>query len=366
MSTAHAPRSPVPGRPHRPVSPRDPLTIELLVGARSLARRGALVLVAVGLVAGAYALFGGGAADLTEAAARALRADWRWALAGVAFEALSFVGYVVLFRHVTAPAAPRIDLRASAEITFAGAAVTRLLPTAGVGGIALTGWALRRAGLGPRTVVERLVAFLLLVYVVYMVALVLAGTALATGLAAGDGPLVLTLGGALVGGASIALALLLALRSPPPSVSPPTHAGRLRRILAEARPALRAGLPTALSLVRTGDLRLLGAVGWWAFDFAVLWSTFQAFGAPAPIVAAVMAYFVGTLANTVPLPGAVSGSTIAVHAAFGLPLAVVIPAVLAYRAIALWLPALGGAVALGGLRRTVQRWSAEPPAAGSP
>jgi len=72
-----------------------------------------------------------------------------------------------------------------------------------------------------------------------------------------------------------------------------------------------------------------------------------------------MAYFTGTLANTIPLPGAVSGSMIAVHAAFGLPLGVVVPAVFAYRAIALWLPAMGGAIALGGLRTTVRRWTEE-------
>ena len=44
-------------------------------------------------------------------------------------------------------AAPRVGRRESAQITLAGAAATRVLPTAGVGGLALTLWTLRRAGL---------------------------------------------------------------------------------------------------------------------------------------------------------------------------------------------------------------------------
>jgi len=145
------------------------------------------------------------------------------------------VSYIVLFRRVTAPASPRIDLRASAQITLAGAAVTRLLPTAGAGGVALTAWALRRAGLTTRTVIERLVAFLLVLYVVFMAALVLAGVALLTGLAPGAGPPLLTAGAALVGAAVIALALGLAVRTPSARRRlAPARAGRLRRAVAEA------------------------------------------------------------------------------------------------------------------------------------
>jgi len=91
----------------------------------------------------------------------------------------------------------------------------------------------------------------------------------------------------------------------------------------------------------------------------VLWSTLTAFGVSPPLGVAVVAYLVGTLANTLPLPGALATSTVAVHVAFGLPLEGVLPAVLAYRAIALWMPAAGGAVALVGLRRTVHAWDVQ-------
>ena len=42
-----------------------------------------------------------------------------------------------------------------------------------------------------------------------------------------------------------------------------------------------------------------------------------------------------------------------------------VTAVLAYRAFAFWLPTLPGAVAYLQLRRTVQRWRAEPAPSGS-
>ena len=46
----------------------------------------------------------------------------------------------------------RIDWRESYQITMAGLAATRLFAAGGAGGIALTAWALRRAGMAARTV----------------------------------------------------------------------------------------------------------------------------------------------------------------------------------------------------------------------
>jgi hypothetical protein len=45
--------------------------------------------------------------------------------------------------------------------------------------------------------------------------------------------------------------------------------------------------------------------------------------------------------------------------ALGMPAPVVIPAVLGYRAIAIWTPVPAGAAAMAGLRRTVRRWAVE-------
>jgi hypothetical protein len=112
----------------------------------------------------------------------------------------------------------------------------------------------------------------------------------------------------------------------------------------------------ACGLVRSGDPRLAGAVAYWTFDAAVLWATLHAFGsAPAPAVV-VLAYFVGQLANTVPIPGSVSGGLSGVLVMFGVPLELAVPAVLAYRAISVWLPAPVALAAVPALRRTVARW----------
>lgn len=338
--------------------------VDLHAVARRAATRAALLGAVAAIALGLFALFGGRASELLGAGAQALRADWRWAIAAVVFELLSFAGYIALFRLVAGRATTRVGLRASAEITFAGAATTRLLPTAGLGGVALTVWALCRAGLSLAEASARVVGFLYLLYSIYMAALILSGIALIGGLSGANAPPSLAIVGATVGTLVATAALTVGRGGEPPELDPPRHrrAAALRAKLAELRPAIARGRGLAIGIARQHPPQLLGALAWWGFDLAVLWSTFHAFGSPLPLIPAVMAYFLGTLANTLPIPGAVSTSMVAVHFAFGLPLVVVVPAVLAYRAIALWLPALGGALALGGLRQTTRTWAAETPA----
>ncbi len=76
-----------------------------------------------------------------------------------------------------------------------------------------------------------------------------------------------------------------------------------------------------------------------------------------------MAYFVGWIANTLPLPGGVGGvegGLIGSFSAFGVNVQAAVLAVLAYRAISFWLPTIPGAIAYLQLRRTVQRWRQQP------
>ena len=79
-----------------------------------------------------------------------------WLLLAVGFNLLAFAAYVALFQGVLGGTGDdrlrqRLDLRASYQITMAGLAATRLFSAAGAGGIALTYWALRKAGLRRRT-----------------------------------------------------------------------------------------------------------------------------------------------------------------------------------------------------------------------
>jgi hypothetical protein len=85
----------------------------------------------------------------------------------------------------------------------------------------------------------------------------------------------------------------------------------------------------------------------------------NAFGAPPALAVVVLAYFVGQIGNAIPIPGAVSGGIVGVLLAFGVQADLALAAVLAYRAVAIWLPAPIGLAALGGLRRTIARWNRE-------
>ena len=72
----------------------------------------------------------------------------------------------------------------------------------------------------------------------------------------------------------------------------------------------------------------------------------------------VVGYFVGTLANLLPLPGGVGGvdgGMIGAFVAFGVDPASAIIAVLAYRFFAFWLPIAPGAISFATLRKTVAK-----------
>jgi uncharacterized membrane protein YbhN (UPF0104 family) len=87
----------------------------------------------------------------------------------------------------------------------------------------------------------------------------------------------------------------------------------------------------------------------------------HALGAPPSLSVVALAYFVGQVANTIPIPGAVSGGMVGVLVAFGVETDLALASVLAYRAIAIWLPAPFGLAAIGSLRKTLARWGVEGP-----
>jgi uncharacterized protein (TIRG00374 family) len=302
-----------------------------------------------------------------------------WLVVGLVLEVMSFGGYIALFRAVFirddvesagadsigAGSPSRIGWRESYEITMAGLAATRLFAAAGAGGIALTAWALRRAGFEPRVVAERMIAFTVLVYGVYMGTLVVAGLGLYLGVFPGSAPFAITVIPAIFGAVVILLFLSMSLvpgdfdRLVARGTSSKRFIGRVARRLAAVPAAAAAGVRQAIALVRSRDPYVFGAVAWWMFDIAVLWACFHAFGGRPPTAVVVMAYFVGMVGNTLPLPGGiggVDGGMIGAFSAFGVPVDTAVVAVLAYRGIAFWLPTLPGAFAYLQLRRTVHRW----------
>ena len=262
----------------------------------------------------------------------------------VVFEALSFAGYVALTRLVFHPVAPRISWSASLEITLAGVVATRLVTAGGAGGIALTVWVLRAAGLDGRSAAERLAGFLIVLYGVFFGALLLAGALLKAHVLHGA-PSGLALAGAAVGGLVVVGALATLLIPSDVERSAPAVA--------------RAGVVLALRVVRRRPSAIVMALAWWGFDIAVLWATFEMFGSPPGAGVLVLCYFLGHVAQVIPLPGGigpVEGGTIAAFAACGVPVSLAILAVLSYQAISAFLPALPGIWAYLRLRRRVAGW----------
>lgn len=329
---------------------------------RVLARRAAVPAGFAVAAGAALVVAGGPLRAFAHAFARALDADPRWVGAAAVFEVLSFAGYVALLWLVGGRATARMGPRESLQVTLGGAAATRLLPTAGVGGAALTLWALRRTGIGARRATRTLFAFLVVLYAVFLTAIAVSGALVALR----GGPLALGLVPAVAAVAMIVAALAIAGWSRASDVLARGTRGRV----ADGAAVFGAGVCDAVALVRSGDVRLLGAIAWWAFDAAVLWAMLEAFGAPPSLAALALAYFVGQVGNTIPIPGAVSGGIVGALVALSVPADLALVSVLAYRCVAIWLPAPVGLAALGGLRRTVAGWSREdavlPPAAVAP
>jgi uncharacterized protein (TIRG00374 family) len=112
-------------------------------------------------------------------------------------------------------------------------------------------------------------------------------------------------------------------------------------------------------LVASGNwMAIAGSIGYFAWDNAVLWATFQAVGEPVPLSVIVLGYLIGQLGGLLPLPGGlggVDGGLIGTLVVFGAPAAATATAVLAYRVILFLLPLIAGAIAFASLRKTLTR-----------
>jgi putative heme transporter len=297
-----------------------------------------------------------------------------WLAVAFGLQLAATASYIAVFQGVHVPPGYPIRFRESYQITMAGLAATRLFAAGGAGGVALTAWALRRSGMPRREVAERMIAFLVLTYAVYMLALIVCGFGLRWGIFPGSAPYGVTMIPAYI--ALIAIAIFLAITFLPADLSrrlsawrPKTsRLGRVLRFLASGPERLGGGTRFALHLVRHPDWALMGTLGWWGFNVGVLWASCKAFGHAPPIAVVIQAYFVGLLANLLPLPGGiggVDGGMIGALIAFDVDPGVAVVAVLVYRGFAFWLPTLPGAIAYLQLRRTVARWRQERLARGA-
>jgi hypothetical protein len=175
-------------------------------------------------------------------------ADPAWIGAGLVLEAISLAGYGLLFRTVFSCHPVRIGAREAFQITLAGTVASKLLSTAGAGGVALTVWALRAAGLSAAAIARRMLAFELFLYGVFAATITVVGIGLRSGLLPGEAPWTLTVVPAIVGAAMITVTL--ALSRLPHGPGP-----------------LRKALRIAVNLVRARRIGALGAIGYWVISF---------------------------------------------------------------------------------------------------
>jgi uncharacterized protein (TIRG00374 family) len=325
------------------------------------------LIVVLALLVGIYFLFPK-LVGLGDAVSKLGDADPLWIVVAIGFNVVAFATYVALFKAVVGGNALKLSWTETYEINMAGLAASLLFSAGGAGGIVLTYWALRKAGMGARDVARRMVAFITLHYAFYPLALIVFGVLLRTGVLHGNRSVELTIVPAGVAGLLLAMGVLIALipRDLERRIAPFARGERgtaMAQKIAKVPATVGEGFRFALGLFAhpsRGGLAVLGAAGFWAANIGVLWAAFHAFGVHVPLAVVVQGFFLGMVANLFPLApagvGAVDAGMIGAFVLFGLPEDTIFPAVLIYRLVAFWMPIPFGVVAFFQLRKTVQKW----------
>jgi uncharacterized membrane protein YbhN (UPF0104 family) len=308
---------------------------------------------------------------LGDALSKLHEADAVWIAVAIGFMLAAVATYIALFKAVVGGDALRLTWAETYEINMAGLAATRLFSTGGAGGIAVTYWALRKAGMERRDVARRMVAFLGLQYIFYPLAVIVFGVLLRTGVLPGKDSVELTIIPASIAGLALLFGLLIMLIPADlgrhvTRFSDHERLGAIAASLAKVPATAGEGLRFALQLLRNpshGGLALLGAAGYWAANIGILWAAFKAFGVHVPIAVVIQGFFLGMVGNLFPLApagvGAVDAGMIGAFVLFGLPEETVFPAILIYRLVAFWLPIAPGVFAFFQLRSRVHHWQDE-------
>jgi uncharacterized membrane protein YbhN (UPF0104 family) len=274
--------------------------------------------------------------------ARLARGCGGWIATAGVLELLSATGFVVLFKLVFA--AP-IGWRRGAPAALRALGASTILPGGGLIGPSMGAWSTSTTKPSIAQLTRSTITFVILTNAPAAIALAGLGTLLWLGLVRGPHQAALTIVPAL-----IALGLLTATWLAGPASGrrrTPPRRGVFSRRLAKPATAIAEGVGEARTLVIAGNWKLGGALAYYAFDNAVLWAAFHAYGRTPPIGVVMMGYLVGSLAAALPLPaglGAVDGGLIGALVLYGAPAAPAAAAVLLYRGISLAVPAVLGAI----------------------
>ncbi|MDE0666713.1 MAG: lysylphosphatidylglycerol synthase transmembrane domain-containing protein [Acidimicrobiaceae bacterium] len=261
-----------------------------------------------------------------------------------------FVGYAGAFRASLAesvsaqnidPENSQVGVWYSLKVALGGFGLTQLVAAGGAAGMAFTFWVLRRLGFSKRNAMVQLITLNTAVYLVFGV---LGWLGALVGLLDPAVPKAMTLSWLAGFIAVIAVARWFTQPHRAVAFGAADGAGRLRR-------ALAVGVTAAARVrtcTRTADGRRLlnWSLLYWVGDLVSLWAALRAFGVTVSVAAIVVAYVMGYLAQSVPIPliatGGVDAATTFTLRAVGVPIEVALLGVVAHRVFAFWLPVFPG------------------------
>ena len=278
-------------------------------------------------------------------------ATWGWLGLCAVGQIGVFVGYAGAFRMSVAGSrdlleppdgiVPRVGFWYSLKVALAGFGLTQLVAAGGAAGMAFTFWVFRRLGFSKRNAMLQLITLNTAVYFVFGV---LGWLGALVGLLDPAVPLAMAVSWLAGLAALIALARWFIQPQRRARFTQVEDGSRLRRSLAVGVSA--AARVQECTHTADGRRLLAWALLYWAGDLVSLWAALRAFGMTVSVAAIVVAYVMGYLAQSVPIPliatGGVDAATTFTLAAVGVPIEVALLGVVAHRVFAFWLPVIPG------------------------
>jgi putative heme transporter len=264
---------------------------------------------------------------------RLAHASAGWLLVSLCLELFACTSYVVLFQTVFSRPPWLVPVRRGVEIGLGELGAFAITPT-GAGGPALRIWGLRSSLMPWRALIVRSISHGGVLNLPYVLAAAVLGIGVSLHVVPGHAPVLTALaplGLVIVVVTIAAVASWIARRGPASDEA----SGRAR--IRSALTTIPEGLAD-LALVVRRPLPLVSSFGWWMGDCAALWAGFQAVGGSPSLSVLILAYMLGQLGNTLPLPGGVGGVEplmLGIFSASGVNLGLAGAAVICYRAIAL-------------------------------
>ena len=278
-------------------------------------------------------------------------AAWGWLGLCAVGQIGVFVGYAGAFRMSVAGSGdllaesgsnpPPMGFWYSLKVALAGFGLTQLVAAGGAAGMAFTFWVFRRLGFSKPNAMLQLITLNTAVYFVFGV---LGWLGALAGLLDPVVPIAMAASWLASFVVVIALARWFIQPERKARFTGAEGRSRLRRALAvgvSAAARVREYMHTA-----DGQRLLAWALLYWIGDLVSLWAALQAFGVTVSVPAIVVAYVLGYLAQSVPIPliatGGVDAATTFTLRAVGVPIEVALLGVVAHRVFAFWLPVIPG------------------------